>query len=64
MCHCVYFHFSVIYLFDALTGKPLGDGKPLAHKVNNPLFCIAIENYMYVCVDRTVILDALYLGKR
>ena len=25
--------FTVIYVFDAQSGKPLGDGKPITHKV-------------------------------
>lgn len=26
--------FAVIYVFDAQNGKPLGDGKPITHKVH------------------------------
>ena len=29
------FIFSVVYVFDAQSGKPLGDGKPITHKVTN-----------------------------
>lgn len=28
------FFFVVIYVFDAQNGKPLGDGKPITHKVH------------------------------
>ena len=30
----VFFH-TVVYVFDAQTGKTMGDGKPITHKVHN-----------------------------
>lgn len=36
--------FSVIYLFDAQTGKPIGDGKPLTHKVNDSVILPSTEH--------------------
>ena len=31
-------HFAAIYLFDAVSGRPLGDGKPFQHNVIDLLF--------------------------
>lgn len=39
--------FSVVYLFDAQTGKPIGDGKPLTHKVNYA-FILPSTDRMYI----------------
>lgn len=32
--NCSLFFVAVIYVFDAQNGKPLGDGKPITHKVH------------------------------
>lgn len=37
------FSLPVIFLFDALTGKALSDGKPLTHKVGNYSFGYLLE---------------------
>ena len=37
ICCCV----AVIYIFDAQTGKAMGDGKPITHKVSASHFVIS-----------------------
>ena len=51
-------YFTVVYVFDAQSGKPLGDGKPISHKVRyhyihrkilSQVYCIA-ESIEYVLI--------------
>ncbi|XP_064418295.1 intraflagellar transport protein 80 homolog isoform X1 [Latimeria chalumnae] len=46
---------KVIYLFDALTGKPLGDGKPLLHKIE--IMEIALDQFGSANERKIAIID-------
>ena len=37
---------AVVYVFDAQSGKPLGDGKPITHKVRR--FTVNIQHKSHI----------------
>ena len=46
--HLILFFFPpVVYVFDAQTGKTMGDGKPITHKVHNHsiITTVRVEEY-------------------
>ena len=42
MVHMFFFIFLALYIFEALNGKPVGDGKPVKHSVSRSLLKVDI----------------------